>query len=245
MRHPVATSLAILCAGLAVWDVSAGAQASAPPAAARGQALYAESCASCHGPAAEGVRGRGPSLRVAGKAAVDFMLRTGRMPLAGPGIEPERAKPVFDSGQIDALVAYLGTLQHGGPAIPDVNPARGDVALGRKLFTDSCSGCHQIVGQGGIAPGLVAPALDRASPTEIGEAIRVGPYLMPAFTTANLDDHDVDSIARYVTQVARHPPDRGGWGIGNVGPIPEGMVAWLLAGTALILVARIIGERSA
>jgi ubiquinol-cytochrome c reductase cytochrome c subunit len=28
-----------------------------------------------------------------------------------------------------------------------------------------------------------------------------------------------------------------------VGPIPEGMVAWLLAGGALLVVARLIGER--
>jgi len=41
----------------------------------------------------------------------------------------------------------------------------------------------------------------------------------------------------------RHPPDRGGWGIGNIGPIPEGMVAWLLAGAALLIIARLLGER--
>ena len=66
----------------------------------------------------------------------------------------------------------------GGPArrLQD-----GDLELGRRLFTDSCSGCHQIAGKGGIAPGLVAPPLVDATPTQIGEAIRVGPYLMPNF----------------------------------------------------------------
>jgi ubiquinol-cytochrome c reductase cytochrome c subunit len=67
---------------------------------------------------------------------------------------------------------------------------------------------------------------------------------MPRFDERRLDDEDVDSIARYVTKVARHPDNRGGWGIGNIGPIPEGLVAWLLAGGVLLLVARVIGERT-
>jgi ubiquinol-cytochrome c reductase cytochrome c subunit len=151
---------------------------------------------------------------------------------------------VYSRAQIDDLIAYLTGLDGRGPAIPRVDPAAGDVGLGRRLFTDSCSGCHQIAAQGGIAPGLVAPPLDDSTATEIGEAIRVGPYLMPRFGERQLSTHDVDSIARYVTEYGQHPRNEGGWGIGNVGPIPEGMVAWLLAGTALLLVARVIGERS-
>jgi ubiquinol-cytochrome c reductase cytochrome c subunit len=37
--------------------------------------------------------------------------------------------------------------------------------------------------------------------------------------------------------------NEGGWGIGNIGPVPEGMVAWLLALATLLVVARLIGER--
>jgi ubiquinol-cytochrome c reductase cytochrome c subunit len=53
----------------------------------------------------------------------------------------------------------------------------------------------------------------------------------------------VDSIIRYV-QLAQHPDDRGGWAIGHLGPIPEGIVAWLLAGAALVGVATVIGARA-
>ena len=53
----------------------------------------------------------------------------------------------------------------------------------------------------------------------------------------------MDSIARYVTEVGQSPPDRGGWGIGNIGPIPEGLIAFFLLGGVLVLVARGIGER--
>jgi ubiquinol-cytochrome c reductase cytochrome c subunit len=66
---------------------------------------------------------------------------------------------------------------------------------------------------------------------------------MPSFGRRQLSDHDVDSIARYVRDVVDAPDDQGGWGIGHIGPVPEGMVAWLLAAVALLLIARIIGER--
>jgi ubiquinol-cytochrome c reductase cytochrome c subunit len=210
----------------------------------RGRALYLESCASCHGRDARGVPRSGPSLRGAGAAAIDFYLSTGRMPLAQPRLEPPRTNPSYGRGGRAAIAAYLTGLGAGGPAIPAVHPGRGDVARGRRLFADSCSGCHQIAAKGGVDPEVTAPALDDATPRQIAEAIRVGPYLMPRFGPRTLDAHDVDSIARYIRTYARSPVNRGGWGIGNIGPIPEGLVAWLLAGGSLLLVARAIGERS-
>jgi ubiquinol-cytochrome c reductase cytochrome c subunit len=75
----------------------------------------------------------------------------------------------------------------------------------------------------------------------VAEALAVGPYVMPTFP--QLSQSDVDSLARYVTYT-RNPEDIGGWSIGHIGPIPEGMVAWLLAGVALLLVIRLIGERT-
>ena len=50
---------------------------------------------------------------------------------------------------------------------------------------------------------------------------------MPRFSTGELSDATLNSVARYILYT-RHPDDRGGWGIGHIGPIPEGMVAWLL-----------------
>jgi len=225
-----------------------GAPAAAPPAAAtpsaRGQALFAEGCASCHALDARGVEDRGPSLRGVGAASIDFYVATGRMPLSRPGIEPRRTQPLYAGSQRRDLIAYLTGLDAGGAPIPHVDPSRGSIVDGRRLFADSCSGCHQVVAQGGIAPGLVAPALTQSTPTQIGEAIRVGPYLMPRFSPRQFSDHDVDSIARYVTQVGQSPPNRGGWAIGNIGPIPEGLVAFFLLGGGLVLVARLIGERT-
>ena len=236
------------CAALAgAWPAAAqgqNPQSDAGAAAGGGAALYADGCVSCHGDDARGIADRGPSLRGVGVAAVDFYLSTGRMPLAEPDLEPPRTEPLYDAQQRRALIAYLTDLAPGGEPIPAVHPAQGDLARGRRLFADSCAGCHQIVGKGGVDPEIVAPALDDATPVQIAEAIRVGPYLMPRFGERRLDAADVDSIVRYITEITQHPPDRGGWGIGNVGPIPEGLVVWLLAGGTLLLVARVIGERA-
>jgi ubiquinol-cytochrome c reductase cytochrome c subunit len=252
----VLLAVVALAGGLGLWGLSVaqaqqGVQEQGPStpngggaSAARGAAIFAEGCSSCHGTDARGVAGRGPTLRGVGAAAVDFYLSTGRMPLSRPTDEPARAKPAYDRAQIRALIAYVTGLDANGPGIPQVDASRGDVQRGRRLFTDSCSGCHQVMGRGGIATGLVAPPLTQSTPTQIGEAVRIGPYLMPNFSEQRLSTTDVNAIAAYITGVVQHPPNRGGWGIGNIGPIPEGLVALLLAGGGLMLVARIIGERS-
>jgi ubiquinol-cytochrome c reductase cytochrome c subunit len=212
----------------------------APASAQDGRALFDEACATCHGDAANGIRGTAPTLHGVGRQAADFYLSTGRMPLADPEDEPIRTRPAYSAAQRKALIDYIGSL--GGPDIPQVDPALGSLSDGEELFASHCAGCHQMVGQGGVVPGGVAPPLQDATATQIAEAVRVGPYLMPKFPERQIDQHELDSITRYVLST-RHPPDRGGWGIGNLGPIPEGMVAWLLAGAALLIVARLLGER--
>ncbi|MGI8557765.1 MAG: c-type cytochrome [Solirubrobacteraceae bacterium] len=207
----------------------------------QGRDLFVASCSYCHGFNAQGIAGRAPSLVGVGAQAADFYLSTGRMPLPNPHAYPEIAKPAFTRAQIDALDAYVGSL--GGPGIPSVDPVQGDISKGEQAFALNCSGCHQIIARGGIVTGSAVPALQHATATEIAEAVRVGPYLMPRFSTGEIDAQTLNSIARYVIYT-RHPADRGGWGIGHIGPIPEGLVAWLLALTSLLLIARLIGRRT-
>jgi ubiquinol-cytochrome c reductase cytochrome c subunit len=244
----VALALAALCGLMATVSAAAGGQSSPAPAAsaadgaalvARGRTLFAQGCASCHGADLRGRPNLGPSLRGAGAAAADFYLSTGRMPLDNPTDQPQRSEPAYPRDAIAALVAYVGSF--GGPAIPRVDAARGDVARGRKQFAERCAGCHQILGRGGIVTGGSVPPLTDSTATQLGEAVRVGPYLMPKFSAAQLDGRRLADLAAYVQDI-KHPDDRGGWGIGHIGPIPEGMVAWLLAGLVLLGVARLIGE---
>jgi ubiquinol-cytochrome c reductase cytochrome c subunit len=206
----------------------------------QGRALFEEGCSSCHGFDARGIPGQGPSLRGAGAGATDFYLTTGRMPLSYPGEEPLRSKPRYTDRQIAALVAYVGSF--GGPPIPKVHPEGASLSRGQELFASNCAGCHAISGAGGVATGAAAPPLWEATSTQVAEAVRTGPYLMPRFGRKDIDRADLDALAAYVAY-AQHPDNAGGWSIGRIGPVPEGMVAWLLAGVALLCVARIIGER--
>jgi len=213
-----------------------------PALVAEGYNLYQNSCASCHGIALRGQHGVAPSLIGVGPGPVDFYLSTGRMPLSSPRDEPLRAKPAFNRSQIDALIAYIS--RFGGPLAPAANPANGSLALGLHEFTLHCAGCHQIVARGGITIGAQIPNLQQATPQQIAEAVRMGPYLMPHFDAKQINQHQLDSLARYVLWT-RNPQDAGGWGIYNIGPVPEGVVAWFLALASLVIVIRLIGERLA
>ena len=220
-------------------------------AADRGRDLYFANCVWCHGDRLQGVEplrphagpgGRaaaGPPLAGVGERAADFYLRMGYMPILEPRQQPKRSHPHFGERDLRALVQFVGS--HGGPGIPDVHPEQGDVAPGLQLFTERCAGCHQIAGEGGIVTGAWVPSLKHANAVEIAEAVRTGPYVMPRFDEHDLSQRELDSLVRYVLYT-QHPDDRGGWALGNLGPLPEGMVAWLIAGLALLAAARLIGE---
>jgi ubiquinol-cytochrome c reductase cytochrome c subunit len=272
LPRPARVGLAIVCGGLALlgWATpspgqTGGGAASAAPAgpskypkapapgdptatfptsaalAAEGHAIFEKSCASCHGVAAQGMAGTAPALRGVGAGSIDFYVSTGRMPLEYPREEPMRNRPLFERSAINALIAYLG--RYGGPPAPTADPAKGDLSLGRHVFTLQCAGCHQMVARGGMTLGAQVPNLAEDTPQQLAEAVRVGPYLMPNFDAKTIDQHELDSIARYV-EWTKHPTDAGGWGIYNIGPINEGAVTWWLGIVALVLVIRLIGERA-
>jgi ubiquinol-cytochrome c reductase cytochrome c subunit len=253
---------AAVLAGLAVLAAAAGAAAAAPTDSLvrQGKGLFGEYCVACHGANGEGIRhsddtrigggaqrvqeqqaGYGPSLHGVGALAADFYLRTGYMPLRKVGIQPRRTRVLFSERQLRALIAYVASLG-GGPEIPKPQPARGSLAAGLHLFTDRCAGCHQVVAQGGFVTGAVPPPLEDATPTQIAEAVRIGPYVMPAFSKKALSDRQLDSIIAYV-QYTKHPNDSGGWAIGTIGPVPEGLVAWFFGGVLLVALCMIIGKR--
>jgi ubiquinol-cytochrome c reductase cytochrome c subunit len=221
------------------------------PAVQWGESLFGANCVTCHGPNGRGIyapvrgsgdqTGLGPSLVDAGALAADFYLRTGYMPLHDVHAQPRRSRVLFSKGELAALVAYVASLGNG-PRIPKPDPARGNLADGQALFTQHCAGCHQIDARGGYVTNAVAPALDQATPVEVAEAVRTGPYLMPRFSSRQLSDTQLDSIIRYV-RYAKHPDDRGGWSLGHVGPVPEGLVTWFVAIVLLIATCGVIGRR--
>jgi ubiquinol-cytochrome c reductase cytochrome c subunit len=228
------------------------AAASAADGSSRGRDLFFSGCAECHGadltgvladPSRRGAGGKvpaGPPLLGVGELAADFYLRTGYMPLDDPEEQPSRSKPSYSERDLRALVDFVASF--GGPRTPDVDPARGRTSTGLKLFVENCAGCHQVVGAGGYLTGAQAVPLDQATARQIAQAVRIGPYVMPRFPERQISDRELDSLVKYVLY-AQDPRDPGGWSLEHLGPVSEGIVAWLVAGTALLLVARVIGER--
>jgi ubiquinol-cytochrome c reductase cytochrome c subunit len=212
-----------------------------PQLVTQGQSLYEDGCASCHGALLQGISGNGPSLIGVGAGPVDFYLSTGRMPLDNPRDEPQRNPPRYSRMEMNALIAFI-TKVGGGPPAPAADPRQGDLAVGFHVFSDHCAGCHQAVGRGGLVLGAVVPSLQQATALQVAEAVRMGPYLMPHFDGKQINQYQLDSLTGYVLWT-RHPANPGGWGLDNIGPIPEGAAAWFIGLLAMVIVARLIGER--
>ena len=217
----------------------------------RGAELYAANCSSCHGIAGRGiaaqrpgsgdVEGAGPDLRGVGALAPDFYLRTGRMPIGHPGEEPERHRPYFSDSEIRSLVRYIASLKKG-PPIPHPQTMRANISSGQQLFTEHCAGCHQAVAEGGYVTGARVPALQDTTPRQVAEAVRIGPFLMPRFSKRQISRHQLNDIVAYV-DYTKNPDDPGGLGLGHIGPVPEGIVPWLVVGVILVALCILLGQR--
>jgi len=228
--------------------------ADSPALNARGRELYQNACASCHGPDPSGPSYYPgvPSLKdTGGAAAVNWALRTGRMPWKdnkGPAIE--RGEPRFNEEDTRALVTYIGKAV-GDAQLPDVDPARGDLQRGRQLYGQACAACHGMNGAGAALGGQnIAVSLQDVHPQDVAEAIKIGPGQMPVgggladyeFGTAQ-SRQEVDDIAAYVESLRTDPYNEGGAPIGGKGPVPEGFVAWVIGLGILVAAARWIAGR--
>lgn len=256
-RSGVALLLVVLAgsANLAVsWaqeDEAPGAQDPDPQLVERGDQLFARHCATCHGDRARGIDQEGPSggppLTGVGAASVDFMLRTGRMPMENQHDELTRGPVRFDATDRAALVAYVTSLapDEQGPGIPDVSGYESaDLARGLELFTNNCAACHGPTAAG-IAVGQndVSSNLDVATPIEIAEAIRSGPGVMPVFSDDVMDEQDLDAVTAWVMHL-RDRESPGGLSVGRSGPVSEGFVAWLVGLGLLGIVMYLLGEKA-
>ena len=221
------------------------AATSADPAVERGKALYARGCSSCHGLNGEGGQ-RAPSLIGVGAAAVDFQVGTGRMPLREHGPQAPQKRVTYDEQQILDLDAYVASLG-AGPAIPSFSASdlqKADTAYGGALFRTNCAQCHNFAGSGGaLTYGKSAPSLSGATPTQIYEAMITGPENMPVFGDKQITPDQKLAMIKYV-RTLKTQGNPGGAGLGQIGPVPETMVGWVVGIGLLVIVTLWIGAKA-
>jgi ubiquinol-cytochrome c reductase cytochrome c subunit len=246
-RHPAAGYAAVaaglVAVGVGYTALTGGfASASAPAENATqtgyGRSLFLATCATCHGPDAEGTS-VAPSLIGAGAAAVDFQMSTGRMPAKELGAENNRGPVNYTPSQIYAIASYISSLG-GGPSIPDasqVSTAGANTGLGEELFSTNCSQCHGFAGAGGaLTYGKTAPSLNASTPTQIYEAMLTGPEAMPVFGDGTITPAEKKDIIAYVTQT-RAEDNPGGFSLGRTGTTTEGLLGWVGGLGFLVLIA--------
>lgn len=249
-RHPAAKALLLVFAlfvmgtlfSMAAPASQVSADTGSSQQVAQGRALFAVGCASCHGLNGQGeVTGtiQGPPLSGVGAAAVQFQVSTGRMPMARPAEQAPVKPNHYSDPEIAALAAYVSSLGPG-PAVP--SPASydtsklsaADIARGGELFRTNCSACHNFAGAGGALPGgKYAPSLYGVSSLHIYEAMLIGPQQMPVFSDKVMTPADKRAIIAYLTDL-HSSPDRGGLALGALGPVSEGMWAFIVGLGSLV-----------
>ena len=247
-RHKAAGPALLIFALLAIgttFSVASATVKASPTSFARsaviveGKQIFLKGCSSCHGLNAEG-GAVAPSLIGVGAASVDFQVGTGRMPMADMSQQAMRKKPVYNAEETAALAAYVASLAPG-PAIPDdsvLNYERdGNTAQGGELFRNNCAMCHNFAGQGGaLTQGKYAPTLMGVEPKYIYEALITGPQSMPVFSDKTITPAEKLSLIKWI-KAAEAEPNLGGATMGRIGPVTEGLLAWVLGIGLLIGIA--------
>jgi ubiquinol-cytochrome c reductase cytochrome c subunit len=241
--------------GLALGVVGVGYAALAPSSSAgvpspdvtRGQQLYQNACIACHGANLQGVPGRGVSLLGVGEAAVYFQVATGRMPLARQEAQAVEKPSRYTDEQVNQIAAYVQSMG-GGQRLPADNQLnshdRDTLGEGGELFRLNCAQCHNFAGRGGaLSSGKQAPGLEQASDKIIYAAMLTGPENMPVFGDNQLTPDQKRAIINYV-QTLKQAKDPGGHGLGRLGPVPEGIVLWVVAIGGLMFMVLWIGAKS-
>jgi ubiquinol-cytochrome c reductase cytochrome c subunit len=240
MAAPLVLLLGLLVTGgmyAALSPATAQTKSADEDTVAKGRGLFQVGCASCHGKNAEGITTTdggqyGPSLVGVGAAAVDFQVGTGRMPMAQPGTQALRKPPVYDADEIEALAAFVASLGPG-PSVPEkadyqASDDTEDIVRGGEFFRTNCTACHNFAGSGGALPrGRFAPKLTGVSEKHIYEAMLTGPQQMPVFSDQVLKPEDKRAIISYLKK-NEETANFGGFTLGSLGPVTEGLFAWLV-----------------
>jgi ubiquinol-cytochrome c reductase cytochrome c subunit len=84
--------------------------------------------------------------------------------------------------------------------------------------------------------GGYAPKLLNTSPKHIYEAMLTGPGPMDNFSNGNLSPEEKRDVIAYIKSM-KDEPGYGGFSLGNLGPVAEGLAAWLVGLGAMVAFA--------
>jgi ubiquinol-cytochrome c reductase cytochrome c subunit len=102
------------------------------------------------------------------------------------------------------------------------------IVRGGQIFLTNCTACHNFAGQGGAMPqGGFAPKIRGVEPHYVYEAMLSGPQNMPVFSNGNLPPDAKRDVIAYLESLDE-TPEYGGFGMGGIGPVSEGLFAWVL-----------------
>ena len=187
---------------------------SLPCLADKGELLYTDNCAICHGH--EGTGGVGIPLGLKAfleQASDEYLHRTIRVG------RPGRIMPPFyrlSEHDIDSIISYIRSWKK--TTIPEWDGTRikGNARAGKQLFSKHCVSCHGEYGRGGKGTGMmfsrprdlpIAPPalnnqgfLNSASDQMIKRIIKQGrkQTAMPAASQFNLTDDGINNLVSYI-----------------------------------------------
>ncbi len=143
------------------------AQTPAPPSA-RGERLFAQHCAPCHGPKGEGARGialtASRPVRDFGDGYLFEVIRKGI-----PGTEmPPISPALLSDTEVREVAAFVRSLH--GKSAPAVS---GHAARGEQLYRGrgKCAQCHTVNGQGGVIGPDLSDIGARRGPAHLRTAL--------------------------------------------------------------------------
>jgi mono/diheme cytochrome c family protein len=153
------------------------------PGTTDGAILYAQNCASCHGPGGTG--GFAPALlgTTLSTAALTSITTTGKgtMPPFGASLS---------SAEIQAISEYVIGLTTGGPQ-PTIPPPTGPDAV----FAAFCASCHGTAADG----TALGPDIRGEDYRETIDVVRLGEDSMPSFGPTVISTEDLDAIAVWIS----------------------------------------------
>ncbi|MGI8574492.1 MAG: c-type cytochrome [Egibacteraceae bacterium] len=173
-----------------------------------GAELYAVNCAQCHGSEGQGgVTQQGQDVpALVGRdevtlAYIDLVLQTGRMP-PNPSapFDNQYRNVIFDESERAALVAFADQALGIEGRVEPVG--EGVAGRGQDVYAANCAACHGATGDGGVAGGgSWTPNVSQYGSETLAQAIRIGPFEMPAFGPDQITDQEVADVAAFLEEV--------------------------------------------